>query len=84
MGFRFKGAAAPPAPAANDTGDGADDETDEQFEERIYLALMRVARSTSVRLRASLGSCVMLGTPYETASEQVRDAIREFIATAEL
>ena len=71
--------------AANDgSDDGGDDETEDEFAERIYLALMRVARSSSGKLRAQLGSCVLLGTPYATAGELVRAAVRDFIATAEL
>jgi hypothetical protein len=79
MGLKVsKGQASPTA------GDGSDEESDEQFEERIYLALMRVARTTSQRTRSALASCVMLGTPYEVAPDEVREAIREFVDEADL
>lgn len=79
------------APAATKTngsgGAGADDdgeESDEDFEARVYQALMQVARSSSERVRSALGSCVMLGTPYEGAPDVVRQTIRKFIEAAEL
>lgn len=70
-------------------GDGAadedeDEETDDDFEARIYDALMKIARSTSGGARKQLGACVLLGTPYEESAAGVKDAIRRFIAAAEL
>jgi hypothetical protein len=64
--------------------DDVDEESPEEFEGRVYVALMRVARGSSERVRAALGSCVLLGTPYEGAPDIVRQAIRKFIALAEL
>jgi hypothetical protein len=64
--------------------DEGDEESAEEFEGRIYLALMRVARSSSERVRNSLGSCVMLGTPYGSTPDIVRQTIRQFIEAAEL
>jgi hypothetical protein len=66
-----------------DDGDG-DEESPEEFEGRVYLALMRVARGSSERARSALGSCVLLGTPYAGAPDIVRQTIRKFIETAEL
>lgn len=71
-------------PAADDDGDEGDEESAEEFEGRVYLALMQVARSSSERVRNALGSCVMLGTPYEGAPDIVRQTIRKFIESAEL
>jgi hypothetical protein len=80
MGLVVNGAGGPaPAPAEDDG-----EETDEQFEERVYSALMRVARSTSSKTRDQLGACVLLGRPYASAGESVRAVIRDFIAVAEL
>lgn len=78
MGIRIGGGRA----AATD--DDGEEETPEEFEARVYGALMRVARSSSERVRAALGSCVMLGTPYEGAPDIVRETVRKFIETAEL
>ena len=69
---------------AADSGDDGDEESSEEFEARIYGALMRVARSSSERVRSALGSCVLLGTPYQGAPDIVRETIRKFIETAEL
>lgn len=77
MAIRIGGA------GARETDDG-DEESAEEFEARVYMALMRVARSTSERARSALGSCVLLGTPYEAAPDIVRETIRKFIESAEL
>jgi hypothetical protein len=69
------------APAA--TG-GEDEETDEEFEARVYEALVGVLRSSSERVRSALSSCVLLGTPYEGAPDLVRQTVRDFISQAEL
>jgi len=79
MAIRIGGAAG-----AAETPDEGDDESAEEFEARVYGALMRVARSSSERVRTALGSCVMLGTPYQGAPDIVRETIRKFIETAEL
>ncbi len=90
MGLHLRGgrASSPPATKTNGSGGaGADDdgeESDEDFEARVYQALMQVARSSSERVRSALGSCVMLGTPYEGAPDVVRQTIRKFIEAAEL
>lgn len=78
MGLRIKSAGTPVVETSET------EESDEEFEERIYAALMECARRSSAKLRSALGSCVMLATPYEKAPEIVRDAIAEFIAEAEL
>jgi hypothetical protein len=78
MAIRIAGAAG-----AAETEDG-DEESSEEFEARVYDALMRVARSSSERVRTALGSCVLLGTPYEGAPDIVRETIRKFIESAEL
>lgn len=67
----------------DDNGD-ADEESPEEFEGRIYTALMQVARSSSERVRTALGACVMLGTPYGGTPDIVRQTIRRFIESAEL
>jgi hypothetical protein len=66
--------------------DGADEEeeSEEDFEARVYGALMKIARQSSSRLRSQLGSCVLLGTSYPKAPESVREAIRAFIDEADL
>jgi hypothetical protein len=64
--------------------DGPDEVTPEEFEERIYDALIAVARGTSSKTREQLGACVLLGRPWSSASEAVRQTVREFIAAAEL
>lgn len=64
--------------------DEGDEESPEEFEARIYAALMKVARGSTERVRAALGSCVLLGTPYEGAPDIVRQTIRKFIETAEI
>lgn len=78
MGLRVRSA------ATGSDGDDGDEESDEDFEERIYAALMEVARATSGRLRSQLGACVLMRTKYEKAPESVREAIRDFITRAEL
>lgn len=74
MAIKVSGAAA----------DDGDEESDEEFEERIYAALMEIARGTSGRLRSELGACVLMRTPYGRAPETVKEAIRDFIEAAEL
>jgi len=82
----------PPAPAkekpaaANHIGPSSRDEeeTEEQFEARIYGALLDVAASTDERTRSALGSCVLFRTPYASAPELVKDAIRDFIDAGDL
>lgn len=79
MGLRVSGR----APAqVEETEPDSDEESEEQFTERIYLALMRGARRSSERLRTQLGSCVLLGTAYADAPEAVQIAIRQFIDDA--
>jgi len=78
MGIRIGGAAG-----ARETDDG-DEESGEEFEARVYMALMRVARSSSERARSALATCVMLGTPYAAAPDIVRETVQKFIETAEL
>jgi hypothetical protein len=73
--IRTNGAAPPDEPV---------DESDEEFAERIYLALMAVARGSSSKLRDQLGACVILGRPWASAGDAVREVVREFIAEAEL
>lgn len=75
-------AAAAPKPAGPSSR--AVEETDEQFEARIYAALMTVAASTDTRTRAALGKCVLFRTPYADAPELVKDAIRDFVDEADL
>jgi hypothetical protein len=79
MAIRIAGAAG-----AAETADDGDEESSEEFEARVYDALMRVARSSSERVRSALGSCVLLGTRYEGAPDIVRETIRKFIESAEL
>jgi hypothetical protein len=80
MGLVVNGAGGPaPAPAEDDG-----EETDEQFEARIYLALMRTARESSAKVRSALGKCVLLGTTYDDTTEAVRETIRDFIDWADL
>jgi hypothetical protein len=81
------GQAAPAATQVSGGGsdaDAGDEESEEEFEARVYRALMAIARSSSERVRSALGSCVMLGTPYEGAPDVVRQTIRRFIEAAEL
>lgn len=80
MGLRFKTKPAPAPVALEDDGE----ESPEEFEERVYDALMTAARGSSARLRNDLGSCVMLGTRFAAAPENVRQAIAEFIDLAGL
>lgn len=77
MGLHFKKPGRAPAPAE-------DEETQEEFEERVYTALMRIARGSSAKLRSALGSCVMMGTRYSEAPENVREAVAAFIDEADL
>lgn len=70
-------------PSSTPAGDESE-ETDDEFEERIYLALMRVARTTTAKTRNALGACVMLGTPFAAAPEDVKETIREFVEEADL
>jgi hypothetical protein len=67
--------------AAEDDGE---EETPDEFAERVYLALMTVARGSSSKLRDQLGACVVLGRPWASAGDTVRAVVREFIAEAEL
>lgn len=78
MGLRVRSA------STGNADDDGEEETEEEFEGRIYAALMKIARGTSTRLRSQLGACVLMRTRYENAPENVREAIREFIAEADL
>jgi hypothetical protein len=84
MALHLRGGRAAPAATNGGGGDAGDEESEEEFEARVYRALMSVARSSSERVRSSLGACVMLGTPYEGAPDVVRQTIRRFIEAAEL
>lgn len=70
--------------SAGDDGADEDEESDEEFEARIYAALMEVARGTTARERSQLGTCVLMRTKYEKAPPDVREVIRDFITKAEL
>ena len=74
-----KPAKVAPAPSSR-----AEEETEDQFEARIYGALLDVAASTDDRTRSALGTCVLFRTPYADASELVKEAIRDFIDVADL
>ena len=80
MAIRVKSPARAPQPVPDDD----EEESAEEFEERVYSALMKIARQSSSKLRSALGACVMMGTKYERAPEIVREAIGQFVEEADL
>ncbi|MEO7827172.1 MAG: hypothetical protein ABIR60_08535 [Allosphingosinicella sp.] len=80
---RSSSAGAPPTPRAP-PADEELEETDEQFEARIYGALLDVAAATNERTRSQLGMCVLMRPTYAAVPELVKEAIRDFIDAAEL